>query len=80
MVKPFEDAAFSVPVGEISDIVETTYGYHIIKVIDRQKETRPLDEVRDEIEEQIRQGQKRDAYQDLLERLKENASYQKIRH
>jgi foldase protein PrsA len=54
MVKPFEDAAFSVPVGEISDIVETEYGYHILKVENRKKETRPLDEVRTELREQIK--------------------------
>jgi foldase protein PrsA len=54
MVKPFEEAAFSVPVGEISDIVETEYGYHILKVENRERETRPLDEVHDELMQQIR--------------------------
>jgi len=78
MVKPFEDAAFSVPVGKISDVVETQYGYHILKVIDRKKEERPLDEARIEIEGKIKQTMKTEAYVTFLDKLKEKASLKLI--
>lgn len=37
MVYPFEDAAFRTPVGNISEITRTRFGYHIIKVVDKRK-------------------------------------------
>ncbi|BBB31898.1 peptidyl-prolyl cis-trans isomerase D [Thermotomaculum hydrothermale] len=50
MVKPFEDAAFSLKVGQISKPVKTRYGYHIIKVTGKKKaKTFTLDEVKEEI-------------------------------
>lgn len=36
MVQEFEDAAFSTPVGQVSQPVETEYGWHLIKVYDKQ--------------------------------------------
>jgi peptidyl-prolyl cis-trans isomerase D len=45
-VPEFEQAAFTLPTGSISDLVKTQYGFHIIKVIDRQAaRTQTMDEV-----------------------------------
>jgi len=39
MAKPFADAAFSLEIGELSDVVTTQYGYHLIQVTDRREES-----------------------------------------
>ena len=49
-VKPFEDAAFSLKQGQVSDIVETRFGYHILKIMDKKPETRlEFDEVKTQV-------------------------------
>ncbi len=76
MVKPFEEVAFSLPVDEISDIVETQFGYHIIKVTQRNQETRPLEEVREKIENELKMSKKNDVYLELITEIKEDAGFE----
>lgn len=74
MVPAFENAAFALQPGEISDIVETPYGLHIIKLEER-KESRllPLDEIRDQLRDHIREENMEKAVQAEYARLKEKA-------
>ncbi|TVP43184.1 MAG: hypothetical protein EA350_14125 [Gemmatimonadales bacterium] len=53
MVEPFEEAAFATEPGEVSEIVETQYGLHIIRVEDRRNPT--FDEIRDDLALSMRQ-------------------------
>lgn len=55
MVKPFEDAVFSIKKGEISPVVATDFGYHIIQLTDiKAAPKRTFDEMRTELEGQVK--------------------------
>lgn len=74
MVPEFEDAAFSMDVGTISDIVETQFGYHLIKVTDSQPQSiRSLDESREQLVAYLTNQKKQEMLMAYIETLRENA-------
>lgn len=75
MVKPFSDAAFMMEPNEVSDIVETRFGYHIIKVTDRMPEAvKPFEEVKADVVTKLENQKKREFATGLLQSLRDRAT------
>jgi foldase protein PrsA len=68
MVQTFEDASFTLPIGSISDLVETPYGFHIIKIEDRQ-DGKEFEDVREEVKMALEEQKREAAFPPVLDAL-----------
>ena len=83
MVPEFDQVVFAMQPGQISDLVKTSFGYHIIKLVDKKTgTTRPLAEVRQQLNDQLAyqraQAQAADLAQTLAKEIKKPADLDKV--
>ena len=75
MVKPFENAAFALKPNEVSEIVETRFGYHLIKVVDKQPgKTMAYAEVKDQLNRSLKREKIQEGAKLYIDNLKKDAN------
>ncbi len=67
MVAPFEQAAFALEPGQLSDPVKSQFGYHLIKL--ESKDAKPFDQVRSDIENQLKQAKVQSTLNDIVKKM-----------
>jgi len=79
MVQPFEEAAFALEPGKVSDIVETNFGYHLIKVSEKKPaSTMPYAEVKDRLQQYLKQEKIQEELSSYATKLKEEAKVERF--
>jgi peptidyl-prolyl cis-trans isomerase C len=79
MVKPFEDAALALKVGEVSDIVQSNFGFHIIKLFDRKDDgVTPLKEASDNIKTYLSNLEGNKLMNEYVGKLRSTAAVEKM--
>jgi len=79
MVKAFDDTAFSMKINEVSGLVETRFGYHLIKVYDKKPEqTLAYADVKDKIAQRLKQEKIEKGATAYVENLKKDAKIEKF--
>jgi len=79
MVPEFEEAVFNMEVGELSDIVKTSFGFHLIKKTDRKAASNiPFEEVEGDIRTHLERVKLQDAKKAFLDDKKQDAEIQRL--
>ena len=79
MVPEFEDVVFAMKEGEVSEVFQSRFGYHIAKVFKRfPAQPRPLEEVADQVKQTLQEQRENAAIDAFTDELRQQATIEEV--